>query len=98
MLQSEGFEIEGDSLKFSPESKNFINTKFGKDSKFSPRITKLPNSKVSIYSAYVKFAGKETVEILKAIKGTGDLKISEQDLNNFIERTAIYKTDCVKPE
>jgi len=92
----EGFEfIDDKTVKFNPATNKYVNTSLGK-ANFRPRKTKLKNSEVIVYSAYSKDSGKEVVSILNAMKGNSDVQISKEDVDKFINRTAIFFTKVLK--
>lgn len=93
-LINEGFVVKDNIVYFNPESKDVINTTFGKFKDKQPYKKKLEFG--TLYSPYIANKTDEYTEILKAIKGQSKkYNIDSASYTKFIKRTALYLSKLI---
>lgn len=91
----EGITIDpSQQLKFNYSDPAGVSTRLGKN-KFVPYLKKDKTlDGYSVYSVYSSGADT-TTDVLKSIKKKSDIKVSDQDYNHFINRTAVFITSKI---
>ena len=96
-LINEGFIVKDDTVYFDAESKEIIDTSFGKTKKLKPYQMKLPFG--VMYSIYKASDSKEYNEVLKAIKGqSSKYKMDQESYDKFLTRSALYMSRIILQE
>lgn len=98
-LITEGFIIDGNTVKFDAHSDYYVKTHFGKGKDNKPFQSKVGNC--IVYSMYIKNSKADALygEILKTLKGQSSTYVIDADsYDKFLTRTALFMSKKILSE